>query len=526
MRKSAKASSSPSLRSAKLAEAMADLRCARPRSAGMTSSTEPREWASMRAAAALLPPMKAWQSDACRLLSSPRTYGDDNGVTSEGTVRTGLHFNKRTGLYENGNHFGGDDPATARQAASILRRFTWEDWGLDPEAPRLTINGPRLEALNEPRHTYRCRRQLHCDALGLPVATRTVHRPAKGYIYRPLRHADGASPHEYFALAIEKSGLSTLEDFFVNRAHSRGSGDKALSWGSVRTLPRCKNTTNMRLIEDVAALVNARSGTGAARPRGSPMDSAAAALRGTSRLATFANRSACGFAATFDLHPEATPTFNFAVVRDPLQRFISGFNDHGVHGGLSRCPPWQPGGCPTVLEQLQKHATELQSGKFVAKLVPKYAGVHYLTQTYFLSSTDLRGCMISWDAIGRLEHVERDLGSIGRLVMSTSNDPSSSKGSRGSFAPRAVFAARNKKTCHGCIGNSTLEDTSSARRRGLTEQLLNDSKTMCTLCRLYGQDYVCLGYAFPLACLQPACLETMPQRLQDAIALAQQRYDK
>ena len=83
-----------------------------------------------------------------------------------------------------------------------------------------------------------------------------------------------------------------------------------------------------------------------------------------------------------------------------------------------------------------------------------------------------------------------------------------------------VFAAHNTKTCHGC-GNETnaISDTSVARRRALTTSLLNDTEVMCDVCRVYGQDYVCLGYAFPEACRREACLGTLPPRLQAALRL-------
>ena len=41
--------------------------------------------------------------------------------------------------------------------------------------------------------------------------------------------------------------------------------------------------------------------------------------------------------------------------------------------------------------------------------------------------------------------------------------------------------------------------------RELRAALLNRTEAMCDICQYLAQDYICLGFRFPDACLRPAC---------------------
>lgn len=163
--------------------------------------------------------------------------------------------------------------------------------------------------------------------------------------------------------------------------------------------------------------------------------------------------------------------------------------------------------------------------------------MHYLTQSYFLTSTDAAGRMLSWDVLARTEHMEADLADIGREIVRGTQQLAARLGrsasgpyGRGAYWAKreagASFAPQNKKTCVGCVADPKgvmyeALNISRDSRRALTEQLLEDTETMCRICELYAQDYVCLGYAWPAACRRPACWDTLPPRVRAAVEMAE-----
>ena len=63
----------------------------------------------------------------------------------------------------------------------------------------------------------------------------------------------------------------------------------------------------------------------------------------------------------------------------------------------------------------------------------------------------------------------------------------------------------------------TASDERSSRASALKRALSNRTQIMCDICRYLAQDYVCLGYHFPEACLRDACFRTMAPSVQQAM---------
>ena len=116
------------------------------------------------------------------------------------------------------------------------------------------------------------------------------------------------------------------------------------------------------------------------------------------------------------------PILHIATVRDPLDRFVSAYNDHGGGGGgIARCHVTQkkieaalregrkpPPPCPPLALELRKHAQRLADGRFITRLTPHHAGIHFFSQSYFLSATDRDGAPLEWDMLVRLERLEQE----------------------------------------------------------------------------------------------------------------------
>eukprot|EP00966_Prymnesium_polylepis_P307237 7099771-Prymnesium_polylepis.1 len=206
---------------------------------------------------------------------------------------------------------------------------------------------------------------------------------------------------------------------------------------------------------------------------------------------------------------------NVAVVRDPFDRFLSAHTDHG---SLSEtCPDrYCTVDSGKLLAQYERRARRLAAlaaggrpGKrpVNVNLVPPLAFIHQLTQSYFLSATDARGAPLEWHALVRLEAIEDELAPV--LEASTR---ASCRGERCEGAwrgRRPLFPRRNKKI-------NPLN-----QYRELRAALLNRTEAMCDVCQYFVQDYFCLGFAFPDACLRPACVNApgRPSLLRRALRL-------
>ena len=133
--------------------------------------------------------------------------------------------------------------------------------------------------------------------------------------------------------------------------------------------------------------------------------------------------------------------------------------------------------------------------------MPGHATVHYLTQSYFLSATDASGKPIDWDLLVRLENFSSGISTAVHAM--TTDDRRSRRGGL------KIFGPRNQK-----VGFT------AAARFALKAALLNATDLMCDVCAVYGQDYVCLGYTVPSACLQRRCLRKLRPSLRQALLSA------
>lgn len=419
---------------------------------------------------------EAWFSEECKLLS---------GVAQDmAPVPLGLRFDRHRGIFI---------PSVASEAHTPLtmptRRWTWEDtlnvsrFKLRPHSDAAVFNWSShrlqairvpsdLEKLTEIRSSHRCRRQWHCDAMGLPPAIGTVQRPVKAFVVRIP-----AERKMYFALPIEKAGLSSFDEFFRRVALRLNVN----SWVIQTRRAHCRNRTNLQLIEEVEALA-----------RWPPYNAEAL-------------DRACGLASSFALQglEGVRKRTTFAVVREPVARFISGFNDHGT--SVQRARLDVRGSSVTVsstqlMRELEQHAADLAKGRFKVALVPPHASIHFLSQSYFLSGTDAHGKPIHWDLIARLEQIDQEMSGIAsELLRGGGNAPKRETPT----SPRSPFPHRNAKT-------------NPQTKKTLLNQIRRRPALMCNICRVYGQDFVCLGYPIPGSCLRPACLDTLRPPLQRA----------
>lgn len=433
----------------------------------------------------------AWRSQRCRELFA---------TAVPPRVRAGLTFDADHGVYV-------EPSGSAHAAATVRRLWTVEDMFVLDSLER---KGD-AELLYDPRSECASR---HCHQLGLPMAWRTVQRPAKGFMIRPRR--PNARPA--FALAIEKSGLGLLSSLFAEHRDVRRdeagyslekltdstwprlrfwpegigwAGDRrsvtALSWVRLLQDAGCMQLSNIELI---VAAARAANGSG-----GGP-----------------APLSACGYASSFDVAAKLRPRpFRFALVRNPLHRFISGYNDHGgLLRGCASKSSCTGDSLATLVDEYAQHAKRLGAlaqgggdrGAFPVRLTPPHAHVHLQTQSYFLSATEADGTPLEWDALVRLERVDDDLEPIVRALFGSSHER---KRASVDATTQRRFRAYNAK------------EDALGRRRTLTLALANHTEAMCHLCRYLAQDYACLGYAFPEACLRASCRRTLAASVQRAM---------
>ena len=431
-----------------------------------------------------------------------------------------------------------------------------------------------LEKLAELRTTHRCRRRWHCEHVGLPMAIRTVQRPVKAFVVQ------SPAGRLLFGMPIEKAGLSSFDDFFKRLAiPGRSRAMISSNWAALQKHPRCQNTTGIRLIETVASLAeraattttigiapNAHGSVGHGQQRANKSKSSIAGTHrfldsdGHAAMLAAASR-ACGLASSFALGasaprgPLGSPssarhaTYAFTVVRDPVARFVSGFSDHSttVHR-----PTYsgRTGGrlTPSIREtvsRLAQHAARLASGRFSVALVPPHATIHFLSQSYFLSGTDAYGEPIQWDLIARLEDIDADLRPVieqfispshgGPLGSARTRDHSRKRPTAAALAERPLQlrpapAAPSVSTPGGASmhGRPSLGGLgyrfphknakhSTEARDALLKRVRAHATLMCDLCQVYGQDFVCLGYPVPAACLEPRCSKTLRPELRAAL---------
>ena len=169
----------------------------------------------------------------------------------------------------------------------------------------------------------------------------------------------------------------------------------------------------------------------------------------------------------------------WTIVRDPLERFVSGMIPHGE---LPLCADGVA--CPDRVTELVEHARTLAN----ASAFPWEMGgsEHWVSQAFFLSATDDAGKLLQFDRVARLETLESDLGEIG-AALGVSFDAKS-------FVQRMREEA-NGVVCVNCKAGDEVERYAEA----LMQQ---SSEDVCLVCGVLAHDYECLGYEQPAACKQ------------------------
>jgi len=153
-----------------------------------------------------------------------------------------------------------------------------------------------------------------------------------------------------------------------------------------------------------------------------------------------------------------------AMVRSPLDRFLASVYEHGE---------WKACGgqvCSQMVADAKRMALRL------ARDFPhRYRSCEHPSQTYFLSATDVDGKPYAWDYVLRLEEFD---------------------------------AGREKlQDMSGIKLSAMTENTSGDRhlKKMYFDAVFNDLETLCSVCKVYAQDFECLGYAKPDRCTQEQC---------------------
>lgn len=448
-------------------------------------------WSKLRLqdAANPLPSTRAYHSKACLALSN-----------QDATARDGLAFSLERGVYQ---------PPVSGTTRRVQRRQAWEDTNLQP-----VLDKDDLTSMGMNRSSHACRRRMACDAIATPLALGTVQRPARGFRVGLSSQLDG-NESMLFVLGIEKCGSSSLAGLF----NVPPLAERTQHWQAASVLldPRCRQSTGMTIIEDVARLASDPAGDYFADAR-----LHAPARRGVMPA------SGCGLATSFGVPARDERAYRMAVVRSPLDRFISAHNEHGK---LAACVPFRPhstrmalpwmsveslahGKCPTVLEEYVGKAEYLANARpLTLHLVPPHSTIHFRTQTYFLSSTDSHGRPMRWDRLARLESLEADAGQVVAAVLEASASrqaASPRERARGALQPPFFRSERNVRG-------------RSREGAALKATLANHSAFMCNLCRVYYMDYLCLGYEWPAPCARSPCYESLPSRVRHALSLLHER---
>ena len=135
--------------------------------------------------------------------------------------------------------------------------------------------------------------------------------------------------------------------------------------------------------------------------------------------------------------------------------------------------------CDDSLASLREHAAALTgrapNSYRVSNLrddEPK--AVHFYTQSYFLSTTDVAGNPWQWDFIGHLESLEEDLRHVATRFPAILSELPSLRDKNHASDPRM----------NDVIRRAVLGDPQIAR----------------DFCHIHAQDYACLGYTPPAVC--------------------------
>mmetsp|Transcript_75375 Transcript_75375/g.143473 ORF Transcript_75375/g.143473 Transcript_75375/m.143473 type:complete len:450 (+) Transcript_75375:96-1445(+) len=158
-----------------------------------------------------------------------------------------------------------------------------------------------------------------------------------------------------------------------------------------------------------------------------------------------------------------------ALVRSPLDRFLASVNEHGewdtctVDGTAD-----QP--CDHMVESAKAMAMKLEQD-----FPHKYRSCEHPSQAYFLSATDVHGEPYRWDVVMRLENFDDVVQQVSGWIG---------------------------------IELSHREDNTSGdqeKKQKYFDAIFSDLRTLCSVCKVYAQDFECFGYAKPDQCTPYQC---------------------
>ena len=342
---------------------------------------------------------------------------------------------------------------------------------------------PSILHYDDRRHSVCKDPDWACSHWPAPLAIGTTHRPGPIVVWQ-------VGGKKYVGLAVPKSGSTTL----VRTARESEQLLNASFYLSRAIIEACAHQSYLGIVEDIERAANGSS---------------------TSDLPFM---TGCGHAGTFDLNA-SEPAFAFAVVRDPITRFISALSPHSsdmsakAAGYLYHKKDFSQldrrvfgitlKDSTSVLEMLVRRAARIRSQR-------EYIDdAHVRSQSYFLSSTDAAGRPILWDAIVRLEEASRFSEQLAEAMLRDAGLDGGASGRK--WARTALYSRDQNSKRYGAAGTE------------LRAAVLSHPTLACDLCAIYAQDFLCLGYSFPEACARSECLQNLPPQVARAVSLQHSR---
>ncbi|CAE7730292.1 unnamed protein product [Symbiodinium pilosum] len=159
-----------------------------------------------------------------------------------------------------------------------------------------------------------------------------------------------------------------------------------------------------------------------------------------------------------------TARWKIATFRHPLARFVASIYEHWPLPSCDGVP------CDSVVQQARQ-----QAGRLLKDFPGQWRSCEHATQSYFLSATDRSGRPIAWDFLVEVDNFGRDLQELSKLTN---------------------------------IDLQEMEENSSGDselKQLYYDAIFADNKTICSVCKVYAQDFTCLGYDFPRRCTNAIC---------------------
>jgi len=379
----------------------------------------------------------------------------------------------------------------------IRRMLTWED-SLSPHAMMPPAFFPYWGARENLTSVLQCTRgseyckETSCGFWPLPTTVKTHTRPNSAFV---VRLPNGV---QHTILDIPKVATTTIMHFLHDpknpfRPYTQDKESKDL-------LNSCKGRSYLDIVDEAVRL----SSHGQSSNSSSPFRLNLEVL------------ASCAFGATFNLEDQrdhhncvargcraTNSTFNLALVRHPFGRFITALCPHNQisEDNLCNMRTYALGYARPRLPLIELLAWRARTMRFQIAYADD---AHVRTQSYFLTSTDRSGNPIRWDAILRLEDASfsQQLSDIFQGMLTDVGM---------SYEDARITGMSWSKS----RANSKLN--AKAIYRQLAIEAEAHPSFLCDLCHIYGQDFACLGFAFPAQCRESKCLSSMPRWLQIAV---------